>query len=252
MYRFFVPPEWLGPQQAEIGAPVARQIATVLRLTPGDRVCLLDDSGWEIEVELGEVRTDRIAAVVVRRSLATSEPRLKVTVYQGLLKGDKFEWVLQKCTELGAMAFVPLLTARTVVGAVGEADSQRWRRWQRIIQEAAEQCQRGRLPALRVAQLFAAACEGAGGALSLIPWEGEKERSLRAALRQSLDGAPGRRPFTVNLFIGPEGGFTESEVKLARRHGIIPVSLGRRVLRAETAAVVATAAVLHEAGDMDP
>ncbi|MHB1133872.1 MAG: RsmE family RNA methyltransferase [Chloroflexota bacterium] len=254
MHRFFVPPDWLHPDRAQLTGPLARQIALVLRLLPGERICVLDDSGWEAEVVLDTVHKDLAAGPVVRRTLAAAEPRTKVTVYQALLKGDHFELVLQKCTEVGAVAFVPLITARTVVGSVGDADSRRFQRWQRIVREAAEQSGRGRLPALRPAELFPIACEAAGG-LSLIPWEGEKQRGLRAVLRETFAGAGevhsrAQRPFSVNIFIGPEGGFSESEIKIAHRYGLMPVSLGPRVLRAETAAVVATAAVLHEAGDL--
>lgn len=254
MHRFFVSPDTLRSGTVELQGPLARQIAVVLRLLPGERIWLLDDSGWECEVVLDAVRKDLATGTVARRRLASAEPRTKVTVYQGLLKGERFEYVLQKCTEVGAVGFVPLLTDRTVVGIVSEYDGQRFKRWRRIIVEAAEQANRGRLPVLHPASLFQAACESAAG-LSLIAWEGESERGLRALLRQSFTpgseaGPRQERPFAVNVFVGPEGGFSEAEVKIARRYGITPVSLGPRILRAETAAVVATAAVLHEAGDL--
>ena len=254
MHRFFVSPDTLRTATVELRGPLARQLAVVLRLAPGERICLLDDSGWECEVALEAVSKDLATGAVVSRRLATAEPRTKVTVYQGLLKGDRFEFVLQKCTEVGAIGFVPLLTSRTVVGNIGEADGGRFQRWRRIIVEAAEQANRGRLPALHPAALFQTACESATG-LSFIAWEGERERGLRAVLRQHfpVEAESGRRqdrPFAVNLFVGPEGGFAEAEIKLARRYGIIPVSMGPRVLRAETAALVATAIILHEAGDL--
>ncbi len=254
MHRFFVPPEWIGSGVVTLEGACARQVATVLRLRPGERICVLDNSGWEIEVELKTVTRERAQGVVVRRTLAAAEPRTKITVYQALLKGDRFEYTLQKCTELGVVGFVPLITSRTVLGAVADVDSPRWRRWQRIVIEAAEQSGRGRLPVLRPALLLQSACESAGG-LSLIPWEGEKSTGLRAVLREHFAKDPAGkgergRPFSVNLFIGPEGGFAAAEVQLARRYGAIPVSLGCRVLRAETAAVVATAAILYEAGEL--
>jgi 16S rRNA (uracil1498-N3)-methyltransferase len=254
MHRFFVSPDTLRSGTVALQGLLARQIALVLRLLPGERILLLDDSGWECEVVLDEVRKDQASGTVTCRRLATAEPRTKVTVYQGLLKGERFEYALQKCTEVGAVGFVPLVTDRTVVGTLSESDGQRVKRWRRIIVEAAEQANRGRLPVLHPAALFQTACETATG-LSLIAWEGEPERGLRSFLRQTF--APGagdsprrERPFAVNLFIGPEGGFTAAEVKLARRYGITAVSLGPRILRAETAAVVVTAAILHEAGDL--
>ncbi|MHB1417621.1 MAG: RsmE family RNA methyltransferase, partial [Chloroflexota bacterium] len=161
---------------------------------------------------------------------------------------------LQKCTELGAVGFVPLITARTVIGSVAEVGDQRIQRWQRIVVEAAEQSGRGRLPVLHPAQIFQSGCERAAG-LSLIPWEEEKERGLRTVLRERFApptaGTSARgRPFAVNIFVGPEGGFTPEEVALAKRYGIVPVTLGPRILRAETAPVVVSAAVLYEAADL--
>jgi 16S rRNA (uracil1498-N3)-methyltransferase len=137
---------------------------------------------------------------------------------------------------------------------VGEIDSQKLRRWQRIATEAAEQSRRGRLPVIRPAVLFQSACEAATG-LSLLPWEEEKAAPIKEILRASfappeVSGSAKSRPFSVNLFVGPEGGFTSEEASIARRYGITPVTLVPRILRAETAAIVATAAALYEAGEM--
>jgi 16S rRNA (uracil1498-N3)-methyltransferase len=252
MHRFFIPPEWIGPRFVTLQGQVAHQIINVLRMREGARICVLDNTGWEYEVELGLLTRSEAQGTVVRRTLAKNEPRTKITVYQALLKADRFETVIQKCTELGAVSFVPLVTARTVVGAVGEIDSPRVRRWQRVAIEAAEQSGRGRLPTIHPAMLFQNACETVSG-FSLIPWEEEQTRSIRSVLQQTFgprEGTAANRPFSVNLFIGPEGGFTPEEVRLARRFDIVPVTMGRRILRAETAAIVATAAVLYEAGDM--
>lgn len=254
MHRFFVPAEWINPREVDFQGQVARQIFTVLRLRPGERVCVLDNSGWEMEAELTEVSRESVVGKITRRRLAASEPRVKVTVFQSMLKYDRFEFVLQKCTELGATGFVPLITARTIIGSVGDVDTHRYERWQRIILEAAEQSGRGRLPSLQPAELFPSAIERISE-LSFIPWEGETALSLRGALRRHFPDPTGTagsigRPFSVSIFVGPEGGFTAREVDLARRYGLLPVTLGPRVLRAETAAVATTAAVLYEAGDL--
>lgn len=250
MHRFFVPPSCIGPSAVELAAPMAHQIANVLRLRPGEHICVLDNSGWEVEVELVAVAKELARGRVVRRRLVASEPAVKITLYQGMLKADRFEFALQKCTELGAVGFVPLITARTVLSAVGDIDDRRAQRWRRIAIEAAEQAGRGRLPVIHPAVVFQSACEEAAG-LSLIPWEEEHGTGLRQVLRERFAPEAGRgRPFAVNLFVGPEGGFTAAEVDLARRHGITPVTMGPRILRAETAAAVATAAVLYEAGEL--
>ncbi len=264
-HRFFVPAEWLRSDPIEITGGLAHQIADVLRLRPGEQIVLLDNSGWEYRVELIRVASLQARGILRGKSLATREPRTKITLYQALLKGDHFEYVLQKGTELGVIEFVPLICDRCVVATMSQA-SAKLARYQRIILEAAEQCGRAKFPALRPAILFRQACEqNAGRGLSLIPWEGERVQSLKgiigeraaSASKEAREGQgsvsrPGLRPrpFSVSLFIGPEGGFCPEEVSWAQRYGIVPVSLGPRILRAETAGLAATAAILYEFGDL--
>ncbi len=247
MHRFFVPAAWLETKQVTITGTLVHRLRNVLRVQPGDRVILLDNSGWEHEVELVGVSSQRIEGRVVHKSLATGEPRTKVTMYQALLKLNRFEWVLQKSTELGVVGFVPVITERCIVGSLEEISKTKTERWWRILMEAAEQSGRGRLPTLSAALLFPTACkEAAKGGLTLIPWEEEKERSLRSVLQ-----AAERPPFSINLLIGPEGGFSPEELAQAQRYGAKPVTLGPRILRAETAGLVAASAILYELGDLE-
>jgi 16S rRNA (uracil1498-N3)-methyltransferase len=253
VHRFFVPPDWIQGNWVTIDGPQAHQIARVLRMRPGDRILVLDNSGWEIETRLLAVGRDAVQGEVVRRRLAQGEPRTKISLYQGVLKSKGFEYVLQKATEVGVVEFVPLIAERCVISDLQVVEKKR-PRWEWIIQEAAEQCRRGRRPILGSAVLFAKACEQArqGGGLALIPWEEEGQVSLRQLLREP---PPGREqhwpPFTISLFVGPEGGFTAEEVDIARRYGLVPVTLGPRILRAETAGLVAAAAILYELGDLE-
>jgi 16S rRNA (uracil1498-N3)-methyltransferase len=222
--------------------PTARQLRDVLRMAPGDQVVVLDDSGWEYHVQLDRLDRTSTTGTVLSKRLAAGEPRTKIVVFQGLLKGSKFEFVLQKCTEVGVVAFVPMATARAIVP--GESAGERQDRWARIVQEAAEQSRRGRLPRLHPVVDFKAALKQAQG-LTLIPWEGETSQGIRSVLEEQ------RAPvFAVNLLVGPEGGFREDEVALAVEHGAIPVSLGPRILRAETAGLVAASAILFAQGDL--
>ena len=252
MQRFFVPQSWIERNQVTITGPQAHQIASVLRMRPGDLIVVLDNSGWEIEMRLTSVAPDMIRGDVLHRRLAGGEPQTKISLYQGVLKGKRLEFVLQKGTELGIVEFVPLIAERCIVSDLESVERKR-ERWEWIIQEAAEQCRRGRKPALRSPILFARACEQArsSSGLSIIAWEGEGLVSLRDLLRDT----PAERdqhwaPFTINLFVGPEGGFTLGEIALARRYGLVPVTLGARILRAETAGLAASAAILYELGDM--
>jgi 16S rRNA (uracil1498-N3)-methyltransferase len=258
MHRFFVSPDQFENDKVIISGPAVHQIKNVLRLSPGDHIVVLDDSGWEREAEIAVVGQEQVIGKVLSKTLATGEPRTKVSLYQGVLKGSHFELVLQKGTELGIVEFVPLISQRCTIAGLDDVNKRR-ERWQRIIQEAAEQSRRGRLPRLQMAMLFSQACERSKrtGGLSLMPWEEEEGINLRRVFGQEGQEAKGKRvpsfpsrPFSINLFVGPEGGFTYEEVTLARRYGITPITLGPRILRAETAGLVATAAIFYELGDL--
>jgi 16S rRNA (uracil1498-N3)-methyltransferase len=274
VHRFFVPSEWIAEGQVTLGEPAAHQVCHVLRMRPGERIILLDNSGWEFETELDTIKPDCARGRVLNKQLTRGEPRTKISLYQSVLKANRLEFVLQKATELGVGEFIPVITARTIVAQVDAVQKKRGR-WERIIQEAAEQSGRGRLPFLREPMYFASACACArqSGGLSLLLWEEaqvEADLSLRhmpikrmSIKHMSIKHMPvrhmpvGHMPVEhngirlVNLFIGPEGGFTREEVDQARRHDIPAVTLGSRVLRAETAAIVAVAIVLHEMGELE-
>jgi 16S rRNA (uracil1498-N3)-methyltransferase len=246
VHRFFVPPAWLEKEEVTITGPLVHRLRNVLRVQGGTHILLLDNSGWEHELEITGVTSQRIQGHVIRKSLALAEPRTKITLYQALLKLNKFECVLQKATELGVVGFVPMISERCVVGSLEDISKAKVERWWRILLAGAEQSGRGRLPGLRPTMLFANACEEAGRAgLTLIPWEEEGERALSSVLK-----AMDEPPFSINLFIGPEGGFTSDEMSQARSHGAIPITLGPRILRAETAGLVAATAILYELGDL--
>jgi len=244
MHRFFVPPQWIDADRVFIKDKQVHQLRDVLRMKPGDRIIVLDNTGWEYEVELKRVAGGQVEGVVRGKSLAATEPGIKVTLYQALIKGDRLEFILQKCTEMGVVGFVPMLCERCVqLEGVSERKLGRWRR---IIAEAAEQSRRGKLPFLSPVLTFERACQSMVGP-SLLAWEGETSLGLRPALSELR--ATGLS--SVNLFIGPEGGFSPSEVEFAQGCGITPITLGPRVLRAETASLVAATAILYEYGDLD-
>jgi 16S rRNA (uracil1498-N3)-methyltransferase len=240
MHRFFVDiplAEQVG-QTLALPAQVAHQVGRVLRLRAGATIALFDGSGMAYPVHLIDPGSGRVGA----GEPVESEPDVAITLYVAPLKGDHFAYTLQKATEIGAAAFVPIVTARTVAN---EASKTKLERWRRIVREAAEQSGRGRVPAVQTPLSFAAACTMAASGLALIPWEGERDRSLGGAVRSLGQIA------RLGLFIGPEGGFTEAEIAAATAVGIAPVTLGRRILRAETAAAVATALALAALGEME-
>jgi len=211
------------------------QIRRVLRLRAGDRVRVFD--GVEPIDHVLELTDDGWQAV--GQCAQAPEPRTRLIAYPALLQRDKFETVLQKLTELGVAEIVPLLTERCLVRAA--PDEARLARWRAIVREATEQCGRGRVPTVHGARQFGDALARAEGAV-LLAYEAERITDLRVALAQ--------RPTTVSLIVGPEGGFSATEVDLARKRGACVVTLGGRTLRAETASAVLAALVLYELGDL--
>ena len=242
MQRFFIPKDWIQQDTVTItGAPL-RQIGYVLRLKPTDRIIVQDNSGWEFEVEIERITKEQALGKVITKEPGQGEPRVKITLYQALLKSDKFELVLQKGVELGVSSFVPFISERCISRKESAAKIERWGK---IIQEAAEQSERVVMPVLHPLISFEGACRSVKSP-ALMLWEEEKSESLK----QTLQNPPFKNATGISLFIGPEGGFPESEKELARQNGIAVASLGKRILRAETAGLAAVSAIIYETGEM--
>jgi len=245
MDRFFVSPETLQDDTAELDRELSHRLRHVMRLRRGDRVVLVDGRGNEFEAELEDVSSPTIRAAILLRREGLPEPLVRVVLYQSVIKGDRFDWVLEKGTELGVAKFVPLLSQRGVIRPRAGRIERR-ERWRRIITEAAEQCGRSFLPELSPTTTLDEALESSEGLL-LLPWEDEHQTSLRQTLRKAM--AKGKTP-AVSIFVGPEGGFARQEIDRAVDLGAQIVSLGPRILRSETAGIVAAAAVLYDFGEL--
>lgn len=240
MHRFFLPPGALHP-----GAPAAldahaHQLHAVLRLQAGDAVLLLDGSGLEYPATLTDVSAKRAAAQVGAARPCPTEPRLAITLYMCSLKSEKFAWVLQKGTELGVRRFAPVVSKRSIVRPAAALDA-RAERWQSVIREAAEQAHRALLPDLAPALEFDQAIAHAHG-LRLLPWEGAAGADVAPVVLAGVT--------EVSLLVGPEGGLDGQEAAAAQAAGWQVISLGSRILRAETAAIAGVAALFALAGDM--
>jgi 16S rRNA (uracil1498-N3)-methyltransferase len=242
MHRFFVQRESFTGDNVSITGQLVYQITRVLRLKPGDHIIVLDNNGWEFETEIESIKRDIVQGKIINRELGKGEPGISLTLCQALLKTDKFELVLQKSVELGVTNMVPFVSERCVVRKPSES---RIERWQAIIREAAEQSRRSRLPVLYPVITFKEACEQMNKP-ALILWEHEKSQSLAATLKSPHF----IKTKTISIFIGPEGGYTIDEIELAKKYGIVPAGLGNRVLRAETAGLVAISAIMYEKGEM--
>jgi 16S rRNA (uracil1498-N3)-methyltransferase len=239
-------------EDAEIELPfeVAHQARDVLRFGVGETLRLLDGAGGEYPAQIIEVSRKQVIVRLGAREEGLPDPPVRVTLCLGMLKAAKFEVALQKCTELGVAAFVPLLTERAVRDEASEAKRRRWRG---ILAEAVEQCGGSHMPELTAPQSLSQALSAMPpGGIALFPWEETRELSLRAALEEAVSLAGGvERVSEVRLFIGPEGGFSSTEAALVERSGARLVTLGQRILRAETAAIVASALALDTLGALE-
>lgn len=239
--RFFVRPEQISGDSAILTGDLAHQIGRVMRLKEGDRLCLLDGLGAEYEASITGLSKGEVTARITGSGRCLGEPTISLTLALCLLKGDKVELVVQKCSELGISQIAIVRSERSVARPEAGRMDARLERWRRIAAEAAEQSGRGLAPGVRWFEDFAEIAPLIEEhALSLIAWEDEDRTSIRQALQASSGAA------SAMAVIGPEGGLSEREVELARSHGARCVSLGKRVLRAETAAIAACAAIMYE------
>lgn len=240
MHRFFVNPNQLTTTTVTLSADQARQISNVLRMKVGEKIGVLDNSGWLYEVMLTSVQRKQVVGEIVGKTAVSTEPTTQLTLFQSVLKRDKFELVLQKGTEIGVSRFVPVVTKRSQAQSVKD---NKYDRWQRILTEAAEQSERGRVPDLETAVAFAQALQIAQTSdLTLLAGAREKQGHLATALSPLKQN---RSP-KIALFIGPEGGFSPAELEAARANRVTTITLGPRILRTETAAIVAVASILYE------
>jgi len=239
--RFLIDPAWVEQGTATIYGPQGRQIATVLRLRPGDKLVLLDGTGVEYDAVITSVGKDHVAVSISKQRNCDREAAVKVLIAIGHLKGDKAEYVVQKCTELGASDFVLFDCERTVAKPDPSKLAEKLERLRRVAREATEQCGRC-VPSnvLAVSDVEALSSHIGEFDLKLVAWEDEQTVSLKNALSESKGVS------SVAVVVGPEGGLTEAEVAKLTESGARPVSLGKRVLRSETAAIALCAAVMYE------
>lgn len=241
MTRFFVTPVELRQDQILLADENARH-AKVLRLKTGEAVLACDGQGQECLCTVQEEAGQYLLNVVERRDSQT-EARVRVSVYMAFPKADKLEHVIQKATELGAYEIVAFPSARCVSKPDEKSLKKKLERWQKIAASAAEQSGRGRIPLVRVLPTYKeAVTQGAKADKALLFYENEQATTLKMALQDSSYE-------TVSLLTGPEGGLEVAEVEQAREVGFQICTLGKRILRCETAPLCALSAVMYDAGE---
>lgn len=242
MANFYIEKSAITQNVAIISGEEAQHISRVLRMKKGDSVTLCDGEGMFYEAVLEGFDEKTVTAQILSSRIAETEPTVKITIFQGVPKNPKLETIVQKATEIGVVRIVPVDTVRCVakLDKMNKVD-----RLGKIAKEAAKQSKRGIVPEVSAPMSFKEAVKEAAKAdLAIIPYEEEREISLKKALT-------GKNPKTVSVMIGPEGGFEKDEITLALENGITSVTLGKRILRTETAPLVVASAVLYELGEME-
>lgn len=217
--------------------------AKVLRLKCGEKVVVCDGRGSECICTVSDVSAEQVGLVVADRQSSETEASVKVSVYMAFSKGDKFEHVIQKATELGAFEIIAFPSARCVSRPDEKSLKKKMERWQKIAAAAAEQSGRGCVPEVIVLGSYSDALVRAAGAdVSVLFYENERARTFRSALEA-------KQYHSVSLLTGPEGGLEATEVSQAIEAGLQVCTLGRRILRCETAPLCALSAVMYDAGE---
>lgn len=244
MNSFYIAGAGMPGAAARLMPEEARHAAQVLRLRPGEPVFVVDEGGRRFSASVEEISRDG-CSVRLREELPDNEPPVRVTVYQGLPKADKLDFIVQKLTELGAARVVPVKMERCVVKMDARDGEKRRERLIRIAREAAKQCKRAQTPEVAPPQGWKALMtDVAAHDLLLVPWEDAAGFGMGDAARSCPDARD------IGIVIGPEGGMSAAEVEALRAVGARAVTLGPRILRTETAAVAACALAMHLWGDL--
>ena len=245
MHRFFVPQ--LYNEEMYIEGVDARHISKVLRMQPGAQLQIVSDDGVSAVAEITAIDSERVTVRCLEKLAESHEPRVKLVLAQGLAKGEKMDFIIQKAVEMGAYSVIPVAMEHSVVRLDGAKAAKKVERWQKIAESAAKQSKRDIIPEVQPVQSMAEMLAKCTGQTKIIAYECEDRLSLKAALK-AAEEAGGISELL--LIIGPEGGISEGELEQARQAGAVPVSLGRRILRAETAGLVAISAIFYETGDL--
>ncbi len=245
MQRYFFSPKQIDGNEIIIQGDDVHHIKSVMRFQPGDTILLCDGEGFDYPAEIIQIQKEGVTCRIKRKIPSVGEPRLQITVAQSLPKGDKMDWVLQKGTELGVTSFFPFTSQHSIVQLSPNKAVKRLQRWQRIVKEAAEQSHRGRIPSV------APLCDWQG-LLTEVPRFDQCFIAYEGggiSLTEALVPPPSYS--SVLVIIGPEGGFSTSEIEQAKEAGAVPLSLGPRILRTETASLVLVTCLLYVSGDME-
>lgn len=244
MPTFFVPSEAVARPTIRITGHLLHHLRESLRLHPGEALTVTDDQGMRYRTEVVEVTAQQLVSRILDTVTAPAKTGPTLVLAQALLKGEKMDWVIQKATELGVDRVIPIYASRSVVKLRADRAEHQLARWQRIALEAAQQSERWSVPTIEEPATLSQITTGGGTSSKIIL----AERSNGASL-QSI-ALPTRAEDTLLLLIGPEGGWNEEELNLSQTDGYTAVTLGTRILRAETAAIAALSILQSRLGGL--
>lgn len=240
MQRYFVNKEQFIDNQVVITGDDVHHISKVLRGNIGEKIICANGEGYDVYAEIVSIEPKKVICKIVDTVADTREPQIELILAQALPKADKMDLIIQKGTEIGVSAFLPFTSERTIVQLNDKKEQKRVERWEKIAKEAAEQAHRSRIPYILPVTDLKELLSDLRGILPLIAYEKENTNCLNKVL---TDNSNQKR---ILLIIGPEGGFTEKEIKLAEEKGAISISLGKRILRTETAGIVGAANIIYQ------
>ncbi len=248
MHRFIVDPKSIHNGHLRIYGDDLKHLRKVLRLGPGDSINVFDGTGKEFEAKLLSVDKTCALAEITASFQTEAEPEINLTLFQGLLKGEKMDLIIQKGVELGVRSIIPVITDRTVVQVDNNKSEKKALRWSKIAREASKQCRRAMVPHISEPISFdEAISESKRYEAALLLYENESKKCLKETLKCYIIN----KIKEIALFVGPEGGFTPHEIEKYTNSGFDVAGLGRRILRAETAAISVISIIMYEMGELN-
>lgn len=245
MHKFFIDKSAIFGDAVQIEGEDVNHISKVLRLRKGENIQVCDGNRHEYICMIESIEKKLVTCRIIESFDNLTEAPIEITLFQGIPKSQKMDLIVQKCVEIGVVKIQPVITERVVVKTDGKDLSSKIERWNRIAVEASKQSNRGILPVVEEPVSFdEAIVKLKEFDAAVIPYENEKTTGMKEYFKNK------REIKSIGILIGPEGGFEESEIELCMKNNIMPVTLGPRILRTETAGFVASTIVLYEIGDM--
>src|SRR3989338_770126 len=245
MHRFFVDSDSIIDNHVKITGDNAEQIRKVLRMREGEEIVVLDGAGWEYRVQLTSINKGSVTGEIKYKDFKPEDSKVKIILGQGIPKGEKMDFIVQKASELGVSEIIHLKLERCVVKIPPLGGLEKIKRWQRIAKESSEQSLRRFIPSINTIYDLRQFCDKYKDTdLKIVFYEGEEKRGLKKLLNEKGEVK------SISVVVGPEGGLSSEEIEIANSYGFIPIGLGQRILRADTVALSVLSILQFLYGDL--